>query len=484
MVDERAVVRVWHGKPKDGGEYLGTAFLISPQCLLTAAHVIENSPVSEIYLQGQAWSGIRNLQNAVCHENQNIDVAILYLPKKGDRSVFLPLAPEKDDDLAKGSTVTLLGFGTADSDLENIPVPICSYDGDCDLDVTHTSVARGMSGGPVIANGRVVGLIRARHHDSNKSYLVRLNSFRAFLMGNGCLPERSPENRAETAIPQDEFVGKMRLHIHKELQRKPLKPLAEILQKRVTEAAPEKHGDAAALLCQGNLLESVDLLHGATGECLQKLADDGAREDALQAMWQGALNILGWLVLLSVDHAWVRQHGSSLTNDSADVRFEVPCSTGTGLEVLVARVGSQEPAKFIFDSGGTEVTGQNCISGSAVEAVDWNIGNCALEIKKLIYRKIYQATPPHPFTQQHTDKLNAILKVRGGRGENHYLSIPVTEENNPVCNPEVYRLLRQELTGLRIVYFGIGDGEGMLLLPEVDLFALVYEFLQLIKEYQ
>jgi hypothetical protein len=42
----------------------------------------------------------------------------------------------------------------------------------------------------------------------------------------------------------------------------------------------------------------------------------------------------------------------------------------------------------------------------------------------------------------------------------------------------------QELTGLRIVYFGIGDGEGVLLLSEVDLAALVYEFLQLIKEYQ
>jgi len=482
--DDRAVVRVWHGKPTERGKYLGTAFLISPQCLLTAAHVIENSPVSEIYLQGQAWSGIRNLQNAVCHENQNIDVAILYLPKKGDRSVFLPLAPEKDDDPAKGSTVTLLGFGTADSDLENIPVPICSYDGDCDLDVTHTSVARGMSGGPVIANGRVVGLIRARHHDSNKSYLVRLYSFRAFLIGNGCLPERPPPKRPDVTIAQDKFVGRIRLHIHKELQRKPLKPLAEILQKRVTEATPETHADAAAWLCQGDLVESVDLLHEATGECLRKLVDDGVREDALQAVWQGALNILGWLVLLSVDYEWVRQHGLSLIGGSTEARFEIPCSSGAGLEVLVARVGSQGPARFIFAPGGTEVTGQNCISGSAVEAVDWNIVNCALEIKKRIYRKIYQAAPPHPFTQQHTEKLNAILNTRKRRGENHYLSIPVTEENNPLRNRAVYQLLRQELTGLWLVDFGIGDGEGVLLLSEVDLFALVYEFLQLIKEYQ
>ncbi len=121
-MDDRAVVRVWHGKPSEGGKYRGTAFLISPECLLTACHVIENRPASEIYLQGQAWSGIRSLRDALCHENPHIDVAILYLTKKEDRPIFLPLAPEKDADLTTGSTVTLLGFGTADSDLENILV--------------------------------------------------------------------------------------------------------------------------------------------------------------------------------------------------------------------------------------------------------------------------------------------------------------------------------------------------------------------------
>ncbi|MCJ7600218.1 MAG: serine protease [Desulfobulbaceae bacterium] len=476
MVDYRAVVRVWHGKPTESGTYLGTAFLVSPQCLLSACHVIENRPAAEIYLQGLPKGGVWSLRNAVCHENQNIDVAILYLSRKVDGSIFLPLAPEKDADLTTESTVTLAGFGTVDSDLEEIPVTISSYDGVCDLAVAHTSISHGMSGGPVIANGRVVGLIRARHHDKNNTYLVRLNSFRDFLVKSGCLPDRPPAKGADAAIAPDKFVGRIRSHIHEELQRRPLKPLAEILQKRVPAAA--------AWLCQGDLVESVDLLHEATKECLAKLFDDGVREDALQAMWQGAVNILGWLVLLSVDHEWVRQHGSSLTNGSAEVRFVVPCSTGAGLETLVARVGAKEPARFTFDPGGTEVIGQHRISGSAVEAPDWNIGNCALEIKKLIYKKIYQATPPQPFTQQHTEKLNAILMKRGSRGENHYLSIPVTEENNPVCNPEVCHLLRQELTGLRLVYFGIGDGEGVLLLSEVDLFALVYEFLQLIKEYQ
>jgi hypothetical protein len=200
-------------------------------------------------------------------------------------------------------------------------------------------------------------------------------------------------------------------------------------------------------------------------------------------MWQGALNILGWLVLLAVDHDWVRQHGLSLINGSAGGCFKVPCSTGAGLETLVARVGAKEPARFTFDPGGTEVIGQHRISGSAVEA-GWDIGSCALEIKKRIYKRIHNVTPPHPFTEQHTKELNAILKRKGSRGENHYLSIPVTEENNPVKNHAVYQLLRHELTGLWLVSFGTGDGEGVLLLSEVDLFALVYEFLQLIKEYQ
>ncbi|MBI4792408.1 MAG: trypsin-like peptidase domain-containing protein [Deltaproteobacteria bacterium] len=483
-MDDRAVARVWFGKPNAGGTYLGTAFLVSPDCLLTAHHVIENRPVSEIYLQGQAWSGIRNLRDALCHDNPDIDVAILYLTKKEDRPIFLPLAPEQDADTGTGvgATVTLAGFGTEYSDLEKIEATISSYDGNCDLTVAHTSIARGMSGGPVLANGRVVGLIRARHHDSNKTYLVRLNSFRDFLMQSGCLPDRPPLKGPAAVITPDEFVARIRGKIQAELRRKPLTALAAILKQKVSEAAGPD-AETSAWLCQGDLVESVDLLHEATKECLAKLADDGVREDALQAMWQGAVNVLGWLVLLSVDHEWVRQHGSSLTNGNAEVRFVVPCSTGAGLETLVARIGAKEPARFTFDPGGAEVIGQHRISGSAVEA-GWDIGSCAEEIKKRIYRRIHNATPPHPFTQQHTKELNAILKRKGSRGENHYLSIPVTEENNPLQDPEVYQMLMQELTGLRLVYFGTGDGEGVLLLSEVDLFALVYEFLQLIKEYQ
>ena len=133
-MDDRAVARVWFGKPNAGGTYLGTAFLISPDCLLTARHVIENSPSPEIYLQGQAWSGIRNLRDALCHDNPDIDVAILYLTKKEDRPIFLPLAPEQDADTGTGvgAKVMLAGFGTEYSDLEKIEATISSYDGNCD----------------------------------------------------------------------------------------------------------------------------------------------------------------------------------------------------------------------------------------------------------------------------------------------------------------------------------------------------------------
>jgi hypothetical protein len=484
MVDKRAVSRVWHGDPYAGGKFLGTAFLISPECLLTAYHVIEGIPVSEIYLDGQAWDCLMSLKKVIKHDNPDIDVAILYLPKKGEESIFLSLSSERYADQKVGSTVTLLGFKKDEpqSGLSIIDVPICSYAGNCDLEVTPTSIAKGMSGGPVIANGRVVGLIRARHRGNNNTYLARLNSFRDFLMQSGCLPDRPPARGADAAIAPDEFVGRICGKIQAELRRKPLTALAAILKEKVSAATgPEKDADASAWLCQGDLVESVDLLHAATKECLAKLADDGVGEVALQAVWQGALNILGWLVLL--DHEWVRQHGSSLTDGIAGVRFVVPCSTGAGLETLVARVGAKEPARFTFDPAGTEVIGQHRISGSAVEA-GWDIGSCALEIKKRIYKKIRNATPPHPFMQQDTKELDAILRKRGSRGENHYLSIPVTEVNNPLQNPEVYQILMKELTGLRFVYFGTGDGEGVLLLSEVDLFALVYEFLQLIKEYQ
>lgn len=490
MIDERAVVRVWHGKPSEGGEHRGTAFLISPECLLTACHVIENRPVAEIYLQGQAWGGIRSLQKAVCHENPDIDMAILYLPKKEDRSIFLPVAPEKDADLKTGSTVvTLLGYGTADCDLEKIPGTISSYDGDCDLDVIPTSIAKGMSGGPVISNGRVVGLIRARHHDENKTYLVRLNSCRDFLLQSGCLLDRPLAKGLDVIIAQDEFVGRIREKIQEELRRRPLKPLAEILQKRVdVVAGPKKQVDAASWLCQGDIVASLTLLRHATRECLQKLADNSMGEDTLRKMCDGAVNILGWLVLLVVDPEWVRQHGSSLITGNTDVRFEVPCRTDAGLETLVARVGAEAPALYKCNPGGTEISGQHGISGSTVVG-DWNEDNCVREILKRIYKEIYHATPPHPFTDLDKDRLNATLQTRLRDGEIHYLSIPVTEKDNPLHNEAVRATLRKEFLReesytLQIVYFGIGNGDGVLLLSDVDLEANIQAFLQLIKEYQ
>ena len=184
-----AVVRIWWQRPQQTVIFLGTAFLITPEYLLTAKHVLEPEinrvivkiPVHELKLQGQAWSGKQGVEAIECHLER--DVATLKLKKATEGVVCIPLADSEDANLPVGIQVTLAGYcqSSPDADVDTPPVKISSYDGVYDLEVAHSSIAKGMSGGPAVKDGKVVGLISGRHHDENKTYLLRLNAFRDFL---------------------------------------------------------------------------------------------------------------------------------------------------------------------------------------------------------------------------------------------------------------------------------------------------------------
>ncbi len=176
---KQAIVRVWHKLPHKGGEYRGTAFLISPGSLVTAKHVVESLPVDELFLQGQVWDGLQSLENVFCHHS--LDIAVLKLKKQGDVSLHIPLASKEQAEIQQGQWVILAGYGTPHAGLETPPVPVSAYDGVYDLEVIHSSISKGMSGGPVLFNDQLAGVTIARHHEENKTFLLRLNSFRDFI---------------------------------------------------------------------------------------------------------------------------------------------------------------------------------------------------------------------------------------------------------------------------------------------------------------
>nr|VFK26481.1 MAG: Trypsin-like peptidase domain-containing protein [Candidatus Kentron sp. MB]VFK30357.1 MAG: Trypsin-like peptidase domain-containing protein [Candidatus Kentron sp. MB]VFK75184.1 MAG: Trypsin-like peptidase domain-containing protein [Candidatus Kentron sp. MB] len=183
----RAVVRVWDGNPFEDGIYLGTAFFIAPGYLLTAGHVLDNMKERDfenVFLHSDlgAWEGggIRRIRKPLLYSK--LDVAILPLERAAENPYCIPLAAPGFR-LKRNQSVLLAGYSTSDGSIETPEVSISGYLGGYDLDVTHTSIGKGFSGGPVLfqekfAGLKLAGLIRLRAEDGTKTYLIPLDAFR------------------------------------------------------------------------------------------------------------------------------------------------------------------------------------------------------------------------------------------------------------------------------------------------------------------
>ena len=177
---KRSIVRVWHKPPMEGGEYQGTAFFVAPRYLLTAKHVIEKFDYKEIYLHGEgAWigGGLRGISRADLHPD--LDVAVLQLQKPVDEAPNIPLQQRELSFLRQGQLITLAGFTSGDRGLETPKLEVSAYDGRFNLEVIHTIIGQGMSGGPALLDEKLVGITRAR--DDSHTYVIPVDTFWDFI---------------------------------------------------------------------------------------------------------------------------------------------------------------------------------------------------------------------------------------------------------------------------------------------------------------
>lgn len=181
MVSYRQVVRVWRTNMTAPDSYLGTAFLISPGHLLTAKHVVEGVPTRELILKTNlgSWYGGGDRGVRECRLHPEYDAAILVLEKIAVHAEIISIASEQDATLESEMSVKLIGYSTETADQEAPQVCISGYDGKYNLEMTHTAIAKGMSGGPVLHQEKLVAITRAK--DSEHSFLLPINSIRQFI---------------------------------------------------------------------------------------------------------------------------------------------------------------------------------------------------------------------------------------------------------------------------------------------------------------
>jgi formylglycine-generating enzyme required for sulfatase activity len=171
-----AICRLYHG---DGKTFCwqGTAYAIGTHAFLTAYHVVEGVKPEQVYLGSPLFDPRQRIQDIKPHPNR--DVALLLL----DPAVSAPINPlePSDETLAQGKHVVSSGFTAESQSLNLIPTTITAYEGAATQFVAKPHIANGMSGGPVLLNGKLAGLLVARDTDKGDHFIISLASFRGFL---------------------------------------------------------------------------------------------------------------------------------------------------------------------------------------------------------------------------------------------------------------------------------------------------------------
>lgn len=146
------------------GAFSGTAFLVSPTLMATAAHVIEDASSLQVELEGSVFPA------EVYGVDLSHDLALIELSEQVDGHVF-SFAPQ---DPEPGTRIAAIGFplgepktlteGTVSGLDRHINTRSGSYDG---LLQTDTAINPGNSGGPLLdINGHVVGVADAIRPDA------------------------------------------------------------------------------------------------------------------------------------------------------------------------------------------------------------------------------------------------------------------------------------------------------------------------------
>ena len=164
----RSIFRLWLGTP-GAGSFIGSGFRIAPGWLLTCRHVAAGREPREICIAldiGNRWP-----KRVLLHPDEQIDAALIEIEQDDSQPLCLPRSqhqPQADSELQ------LCGYGSETQDLEPRPLRLTHFEPQTRSWALHSQIARGMSGGPALFEGRVVGITFARDTDANRSYLLPL----------------------------------------------------------------------------------------------------------------------------------------------------------------------------------------------------------------------------------------------------------------------------------------------------------------------
>jgi len=334
--------------------------------------------------------------------------------------------------------------------------------------------------------------------------------------GEDCIKASLPVKRTETAGPREDKFGKKRNKEKKDrgnkrktsikknirdiLVQKNLKSFHEFLLKIMDKEIREGYkngeiediikknksgGDVSEelsdILVNGDLLDAISpIMDYAVKDYFKKIRHDGGSFNQIKDLWDDFLEIIGWIVMLSIHPNWVdrKKNGSKING------LEFITETDAGLEILFSEL-KESHARFEYDEKNVNVCGTGQVRVSfhkhpeCYDPSGWHIADKVLFIEKEIYRAIHKIEPPGSFSGKQIKELNATIKRRNRNKEYNYLCVPTDKGENPLSDMNVYKLLcgKDHLPELNfIVHISMENGEGALIVPETELKACLVAF--------
>ena len=165
------VVRILIEGSQDVKKFNGTAFFIDNQTLITAKHVIENSILNgyKVYLSDIPDGG-KYLVNTNDIELCERDIAVLKVKKSFDIKNI-----EFSNELKVESRVKLIGYHNEDGAINFYDQNISGYTNNEHTYEIQDARTNGLSGSPVILDGKVCGIAQAINSKKGITYIIPIS---------------------------------------------------------------------------------------------------------------------------------------------------------------------------------------------------------------------------------------------------------------------------------------------------------------------
>lgn len=291
------------------------------------------------------------------------------------------------------------------------------------------------------------------------------------------LREEEPQTNRRPITTDSQILNKVWKEIAAVLKEARLKPFKEALIHQlqqnenisfITGGKPEE------ALTGAGVLEAIYILERAVDYSFKTIQKTRGERELVKVIWEGAVEILGWLVLLSVNYQWVEEQKKQGSNNKG-IKLEIPVKTEAGIEIIFSGyLGTQ--AKLGVDETKTMIHGKNRIPISMPESGEWKDINIVNDIKRNLWKILFKKDPPAFIDPDQTETLNTRIQLQNRQNQNIYISIPREDKGNPLRTQETYKQLQREMPDLHAIIITIEESEKVLVVSEPEQEGYLLEF--------